>query len=81
MYAIEVHDLSKVYRLYSNPKDRLKEYLFRGRRTYHQAFWALRNVSFRVAHGSTLGLVGDNGPVRARCFNWWPALCGPHPAA
>lgn len=61
MYAIEVHDLSKVYRLYSNPKDRLKEYLFRGRRTYHQAFWALRNVSFRVAHGSTLGLVGDNG--------------------
>lgn len=61
MYAIEVNELSKVYRIYSNPKDRLKEYLFRGRRTYHQAFWALRNVSFRVAHGSTLGLVGDNG--------------------
>lgn len=61
MYAIEVTDLSKVYRIYTNPKDRLKEYLLRGRRMYHQAFWALRDVSFRGAIGSTVGLIGDNG--------------------
>ncbi len=61
MYAIEVSELSKVYRIYSNPKDRLKEYLLRGRRTYHQAFWALRDVSFRAGVGSTVGLIGDNG--------------------
>jgi len=61
MYAIEASDLSKVYRIYSNPKDRLKEYLLRGRRTYHQAFCALRDVSFRAGVGSTIGLIGDNG--------------------
>lgn len=61
MHAIEATNLSKVYRIYANPRDRLKEYLFRGRRTYHQPFWALRDVSFRAGVGSTTGLIGDNG--------------------
>ena len=61
MYAIEAAHLSKVYRIYANPKDRLKEYLFRGRRAFHQAFWALRDVSFRAGVGYTFGLIGDNG--------------------
>lgn len=61
MFAIEAQHLSKAYRMYSNPKDRLKEFLSRGRRMYHQEFWALRDVSLRVGVGSTLGLIGDNG--------------------
>jgi len=61
MYAIEAAHLSKVYRIYANPKDRLKEYLFRGRRAFHQEFWALRDVSFLARVGSTVGLIGDNG--------------------
>ena len=61
MFAIEAQHLSKAYRIYANPKDRLKEFLFRGRRTYHQQFWALRDVSFRAGVGSTVGLLGDNG--------------------
>lgn len=61
MYAVEAQNLSKTYRIYADPKDRLKEYLFRGRRTYHQEFCALRDVSFRAQVGSTVGLIGDNG--------------------
>lgn len=61
MFAIEAQQLSKTYRIYANPRDRLKEFLYRGRRGYHQEFWALRDVSFRVGTGSTLGLIGDNG--------------------
>jgi ABC-type polysaccharide/polyol phosphate transport system ATPase subunit len=61
MSAIRAHHLSKVYRIYSKPKDRLKEYLVRGKRRYHQEFWALRDVSFEVWSGSTLGIIGDNG--------------------
>jgi len=53
MFAIEAQQLSKAYRIYANPKDRLKEYLFRGRRCYHQEFWALRDVGFRAGVGST----------------------------
>lgn len=61
MFAIEAQHLSKAYRIYANPRDRLKEYLSRGRRTFHQEFWALRDVSFRAGVGSTVGLLGDNG--------------------
>lgn len=61
MFAIEAQQLSKAYRIYANPKDRLKEFLCRGRRKYHQEFWALRDVNLRVGVGSTLGLIGDNG--------------------
>ncbi len=61
MYAVEAQHLAKVYRIYTDPKDRLKEYLLRGRRRYHQEFWALRDVSFRAQVGSTVGLIGDNG--------------------
>jgi lipopolysaccharide transport system ATP-binding protein len=61
MYAVEAQHLNKVYRIYADPKDRLKEYLLRGRRKYHQEFWALRDVSFRAQVGSTVGLIGDNG--------------------
>jgi teichoic acid transport system ATP-binding protein len=61
MVAIEAQQLSKVYRIYANPKDRLKEFLARGRRRYHQEFWALHDVSFQAGAGMTLGLIGDNG--------------------
>jgi lipopolysaccharide transport system ATP-binding protein len=60
MNAIEAHGLSKMYRIYSRPSDRLKEFFHRGRR-YHQEFWALRDVSLRVPAGSTFGVIGDNG--------------------
>jgi len=61
MAAIQASDLSKLYRIYSNPRDRLKEYLLRGKRQYHEEFWALRGVSLGVGVGSTLGIIGDNG--------------------
>lgn len=61
MLAVEAHRLSKVYRIYANPKDRLKEFLCRGHRRYHQEFWALHDVSFQAKKGSTFSLIGDNG--------------------
>lgn len=60
-YAIRAEHLGKVYNLYSHPMDRLKEALnWRGRR-YHQEFHALRDVSFDVRRGETLGIIGRNG--------------------
>jgi len=61
MVAVDAQNLTKIYRIYADPKDRLKEYVLRGRRTYHQEFCALRDVSFRAQVGSTIGLIGDNG--------------------
>ena len=59
MNAIVVDNLSKYYRIYAKPADRLKEALLRRKR--HQDFWALRQVSFSVPQGSTFGIIGENG--------------------
>lgn len=57
--AIEAENLSKVYRVYARPVDRLLEALDRRRR--HREFPALTDVSFSVAPGEGLGVVGENG--------------------
>ncbi len=57
--AVELRDVSKVYRLYDKPSDRMREALFRGE--HHRDFYALNGVSFAVPHGQCLGIVGVNG--------------------
>ena len=59
--AIELDRVSKAYRLYPTPRHRALELLTFGARKYHTDFWALTDVSLRVAAGATLGLVGNNG--------------------
>jgi ABC-type polysaccharide/polyol phosphate transport system ATPase subunit len=55
-----VQNVSKLYRLYRRPADRLRELLPRAR-ARHTDFWALRDIGFQVEKGETLGLVGPNG--------------------
>ena len=55
-----VQNVSKLYRLYRRPADRLREMLPRAR-PRHTDFWALRDIGFEVESGETLGLVGPNG--------------------
>lgn len=59
---ISVQNVSKMYRLFNGPKDRLKEQLFgRFGKIYSQEFWALKNISFEVKKGEALGIIGKNG--------------------
>jgi lipopolysaccharide transport system ATP-binding protein len=59
--AIKVTNLSKVYKLYNNPRDRFKEIFHPFRKTYHREFYALKNLSFEVKKGETIGVIGENG--------------------
>lgn len=59
--AICVQNLTKIYKLYDTPVDRLKESLHPFRRKYHKDFYALSDVSFVVKRGETVGIVGKNG--------------------
>ncbi len=56
---IEVRQLSKSFRLYRKPSDRLKEVLLR--RRYHHHHQALNDISFSLKNGETLGVLGQNG--------------------
>ncbi len=59
--ALSVERVSKQYRIYARPGDRLAESLTRGRLKRHREFWALRDVSFEVEAGTTTGVIGPNG--------------------
>ncbi len=59
--AIVARHVSKCYHIYNKPRDRLKQVITRGRRTYYRPFWALHDVSFEVNKGEAVGIVGRNG--------------------
>ena len=61
MPAVVSRNLSKKYKLYRKPGHRLLEWLSTGRKTYHEEFWALNDVSFQLQKGSALGIIGPNG--------------------
>ncbi len=60
-FAIQVQDVSKIYRLYEKPIDRLKESLSLTHKSYHRDFFALDHISFNVKKGETVGIIGPNG--------------------
>jgi lipopolysaccharide transport system ATP-binding protein len=58
--AISLNNVSKCYKRYSHPVDRLKELLLPGK-SHAENFWALHEINLKVAKGETLGIIGQNG--------------------
>ncbi len=67
--AIKVENLSKCYQIYEQPRDRLKQFVLprmqqligRPPSQYYREFWALKDVSFDVKKGESVGIIGRNG--------------------
>lgn len=71
--AIKVENLSKCYHIYDKPRDRLLQMLVRSRLQYYKEFWALKNVSFEIEKGETVGIIGRNGSGKSTLLQ---LICG-----
>ena len=67
--AIKVDHVTKVYKLYNKPKDRLKESLGLTKKKLSRDHYALRDISFDVRKGETVGIIGTNGSGKSTIMN------------
>ncbi|MBE0341067.1 ATP-binding cassette domain-containing protein, partial [Paenibacillus sp. 28ISP30-2] len=58
---LDVKDHTKIYKLYANPSDRLKESLHPLKKNHHWQFFALNNLTFHINKGESVGIIGKNG--------------------
>lgn len=71
--AISVRNLTKSYRLFGHPGDRIKQFFSLGLKKYHHEFTALRDVSFDIRKGETVGIIGRNGSGKSTLLQ---VICG-----
>jgi len=71
--AISVKNLTKTYRIFGHPGDRIKQALTLGKMRFHKEYTALQNVSFEIKKGETIGIIGRNGSGKSTLLQ---LICG-----
>jgi ABC-type polysaccharide/polyol phosphate transport system ATPase subunit len=75
--AVEFDRVSKTYRIYESPADRLKEAALLGARSYHREFRALKDVGFSVSPGEVFCVIGENGSGKSTTLQLMAGILQP----
>jgi ABC-type polysaccharide/polyol phosphate transport system ATPase subunit len=75
--AIHAENLGKVYHMYARPEDRLKQALWRWKKKYHREFWAIKNITFDVKRGESVGIIGRNGAGKSTLLQMVSGILAP----
>ena len=79
--AIKVDNISKCYQIYDQPRDRLKQFIYprlqrlakKKPKQYFREFWSLKDISFEIKKGETVGIIGRNGSGKSTLLQ---LVCG-----
>lgn len=71
--TIKVENLSKCYQIYDKPHQRLLQGFLGSEKQYYKEFWALKEVSFEIKKGETVGIIGRNGSGKSTLLQ---IICG-----
>lgn len=71
--AISVKNLTKTYRIFGHPGDRIKQFFSLGLKQYHREFTALNDATFEIHKGETVGIIGRNGAGKSTLLQ---TICG-----
>ena len=71
--AIKVEKLSKCFKVYDRPRDRLLQILPWNSKQRYREFWALKDVTFEIKKGETVGIIGRNGSGKSTLLQM---ICG-----
>lgn len=71
--SISVNGLSKCFAIYASPHQRLMQMFVRTKKKYYREFWALKDVSFDLRKGETIGIIGKNGSGKSTLLQM---ICG-----
>lgn len=74
---IKLKNVSKKFRLYTKPIDRLKESLHPLRKRFHHEHWVLKEINFSVQRGETVGIMGRNGAGKSTLLQLITAVLEP----
>lgn len=72
-HAIRATEAGKCYHLYAQPRDRLKQFFWRGRRRFFRELWALQKMDLLIAPGEVVGIIGRNGSGKSTLLQ---LICG-----
>lgn len=75
--VISVQNVTKAYKLYNSPLDRLKEAVDPFGRCYHHEFSALKNISFEIKKGESVGIIGKNGSGKSTLLKLITGIISP----